>query len=102
MKKDPANYTPGERKYADLKKALKAGKPNAIIYLKNSAVTEAGDFVIGLTYHSARQRYSCSAIEIDGVRDNGKLCEWDKSGNALYDDLSDLNIDSVQVGVRTI
>jgi hypothetical protein len=102
MKKDPANYTPGERKYADLKKALKAGKPNAVVYLKNSAVTEAGDFVIGLSYNRDLQRYSCSAIEIDGVRDNGKLCEWDKSGNALYDDVSDLLMGSVHEGVNTI
>lgn len=102
MKKDPSNYTPGERKFADLVKAAKAGKPNAMIYRKNSAVTENGDFIIGLSYHSKLQRYSCSAIEIDGVRDNGKLCSWDKSGIALDDDLSDLVLGSVQVGVRTI
>lgn len=102
MKKSPADYTPGERKYADLVKAVAAGRPNAVIYLKNSAVTQAGDFVIGLSYHSKLQRYSCSAIEIDGVRDNGKVCEWDREGGALYDDLSALNIDSVHTSVRTI
>ncbi len=102
MKKDPSDYTAGERKFADLVAALKAGKPNAMIYRKNSAVTQAGDFVIGLTYNIALQRYSCSAIEIDGVRDNGKLCEWDREGGALYDDLSALNIDSVHTSVRTI
>lgn len=102
MKKDPVDYTPGERKFADLVEALKAGKPNTVIYRKNSAVTENGDFVIGLTYNIALQRYSCSAIEIDGVRDNGKLCSWDKNGIALYDDLSALNIDSVHTSVRTI
>ncbi len=102
MKKDPADYTPGERKFADLVAALKAGKPNAMIYRKNSAVTQAGDFVIGLTYNSKLQRYSASAIEIDGVRDNGKLCEWDREGGALYDDLSALNVGSVHTSVRTI
>ena len=102
MKKDPSDYTPGERKFADLIAALKAGKPNAMIYRKNSAVTEAGDFVIGLSYHSKLQRYSCSAIEIDGVRDNSKLCSWDKDGNALEDDLSDLVLGSVHTSVRTI
>lgn len=102
MKKDPSDYTPGERKFADLVAALKAGKPNAMIYRKNSAVTESGDFIIGLSYHSKLQRYSCSAIEIDGARDNGKLCSWDKDGNALDDDLSALNIDSVHTSVRTI
>ena len=102
MKKDPDDYTAGERKFADLVAALKAGKPNAAIYRKNSAVTLAGDFVIGLTYNIALQRYSASAIEIGGVRDNGKLCEWDREGGALYDDLSDLVLGSVHTSVRTI
>lgn len=102
MKKDPSDYTAGERKFANLVEALKAGKPNAMIYRKNSAVTQAGDFVIGLTYNIALQRYSASAIEIDGVRDNGKLCSWGKDGSALDDDLSDLVLGSVHTSVRTI
>ncbi len=102
MKKSPSDYTTGERKFADLVAAVKAGKPNAMIYRKNSAVTLAGDFVIGLTYNIALQRYSASSIEIDGMRDNGKLCSWDKDGNALDDDLSALNVDSVHTSVRTV
>lgn len=101
MKKSPADYTPGERKYADLVKAVAAGKPNAVIYLKNSAVTVAGDFVVGLTYNIDLQRYSCSAIEIDGVRHNDP-CRWDKHGGSLDDAVSDLNMDSISQGVRTI
>lgn len=102
MKKSPSDYTAGERKYAARQLAVKTGKPNAYAYFVNVAVTKAGDFIIGLTYNMELERYSCSAIETDGVRDNGKLCEWDKSGNALYDDLSDLNINSVHTSVRTI
>lgn len=102
MKKSPDDYTPGERKFANLVTALKAGKPNAYTYRVNSAVTKDGDFVIGLTYHSERQYYSASAIEIDGVRDNGKVCEWDNEGGALDGDLSDLLLASVHSGVRTI
>lgn len=101
MKKDPADYTAGERKYADLKKAVAAGRPNAVIYLKNAAVTEAGDFVIGLTYNIDLQRYSCSAIEIDGIRYNDPK-RWDKHGGSLDADISDLLISSVNDGVRTI
>ncbi|WP_198331407.1 hypothetical protein [Psychrobacter aquimaris] len=101
MKKDPSDYTPGERKFADLVKAVKAGKPNAAIYRKNSAVTEVGDFVIGLTYNIDLQRYSCSAIEIDGIRHNDP-CRWDKEGGALDDAVSDLVLKSVNDGVRTI
>tara|TARA_B100000530_G_scaffold309310_1_gene235023 strand:- start:39388 stop:39696 length:309 start_codon:yes stop_codon:yes gene_type:complete len=102
MKKDPTDYTSGERKFADLVAALKAGKPNAYTYRVNSAVTEDGDFVIGLTYHRERRYYSASAIEVDGVRDNSKLCSWDAEGGALESDLSDLNINSVHASVRTV
>lgn len=102
MKKDPSDYTPGEQKYLARQQAVKAGRPNAMTYFKNVAVTKAGDFVIGLTYNSKLQRYSASAIEIDGVRDNGKLCEWDREGGALYDDLSDLVLGSVHTSLRTI
>lgn len=101
MKKDPADYTAGEQKYAARQLAVKAGKPNAMTYFKNVAVTLAGDFIIGLSYNLDLQRYSCSAIEIDGVRFNDP-CRWDKSGNALDCDLSDLNVSSVHSGVRTI
>ena len=101
MKKSPSDYTPGEAKYAARQQAVKDGKPNAAIYFKNVAVTLAGDFIVGLSYSIALERYSCSAIEIDGVRFNDP-CRWDKSGKALDDDLSDLVLGSVQVGVRTI
>ena len=101
MKKDPSDYTPGEAKYAARQQAVKAGKPNAMTYFKNVAVTLAGDFIVGLSYSIALERYSCSAIEIDGVRFNDP-CRWDKSGKALDDDLSALNIDSVHTSVRTI
>ncbi len=102
MKKSPADYTLGERKFADKVEALKAGKPNAYTYRVNSAVTQDGDFVIGLTYHNDRQYYSASAIEVDGVRDNGKVCSWDAEGGALEGDLSDLLLASVHSSVRTI
>lgn len=101
MKKSPADYTPGEAKYAARQLAVKAGKPNAMTYFKNVAVTLAGDFVIGLTYNLELQRYSCSAIEIDGVRFNDP-CRWDKDGKAIEGDLSDLVIGSVHTSVRTI
>lgn len=101
MKKDPSDYTPGERKFADLVKAVKAGKPNAAIYRKNSAVTLAGDFVIGLSYNIDLQRYSCSAIEIDGVRFNDPR-RWSKDGIALDSDCSDLVLGSVHTSVRTV
>ena len=101
MKKDPSDYTAGETKYAARQQAVKAGKPNAHSYFVNTAVTKAGDFVIGLSYNIDLQRYSCSAIEIDGVRFNDPH-RWDKSGMALDSDSSDLVIGSVHTSVRTI
>ena len=101
MKKDPADYTKGEAKYAARQLAVNAGRPNAMTYFKNVAVTKAGDFVIGLSYNLELQRYSCSAIEIDGVRFNDP-CRWDKDGIALDCDLSDLVMGSVHTSVRTI
>lgn len=101
MKKDPADYTKGEAKYLARQLAVKAGRPNAMTYFKNVAVTKAGDFVIGLSYNLELQRYSCSAIEIDGVRFNDP-CRWDKSGKALEGDVSDLVMGSVHTSVRTI
>ena len=101
MKKDPADYTKGEAKYLARQLAVKAGRPNAMTYFKNVAVTKAGDFVIGLSYNLELQRYSCSAIEIDGVRFNDP-CRWDKSGKALEGDVSDLVMGSVHTSVRTV
>jgi len=101
MKKDPSDYTAGEAKYAARQLAVKAGKPNAMTYFKNVAVTKAGDFVIGLSYNLELQRYSCSAIEIDGVRFNDP-CRWDERGKPLEGDVSDLILGSVHSSVRTI
>ena len=101
MKKDPSNYTAGEQKYLACQLALKAGKPNAYAYLVNSAVTKDGDFVIGLSYNMDLQRYSCSAIEHDGIRYNNP-CRWDKQGKSLDCDISDLLMGSVHEGVRLI
>lgn len=99
--KDPADYTPGEREYMERKQAVIDGKPNAYTYFRNVAVTLAGDLVLGLSYSIEWERYSCSAIEIDGIRYNNP-CRWTKEGGAMDCDLSPLNLGSVQVGVRTI
>lgn len=100
-KKTAAEYTHGERKFADRVLALKAGEPNAYVYRKNIAVTENGDFVIGLTYNTALERYSCSAIEFDGIRHNNPK-RWGKDGEPLDGDLSPLLLASVHEGVRVI
>ena len=102
MKKHPDDYTPGEAKFAKRFNDLAASQPNALIFRKNVATTLAGDFVIGLTYRRNQQIYSATAIEINGVRDNGKLCTWDREGGALECDLSDLNMESVHSEVKLL
>lgn len=99
MKKDPADYTPGERKFADLVAALKAGKPNAHQLFKNLALTEDGDLLIGMSYSIEWERYSCSAVEVEGVRTNDTW-RWDRHGGSL-DGGSDLNLASVHDDVKT-
>ena len=46
--------------------------------------------------------FDATAIEINGVRDNGKVCSWDAEGGALEGDLSDLLLASVHSSVRTV
>lgn len=101
MKKDPSNYTAGEQKYTARQQALRTGKPNAYAYFVNVAVTDAGDFVIGLSYNRELGLYSCSAIEVEGVRAN-HVHRWDRFGGALDGDISDLNVASVHDSVRVI
>lgn len=100
-RKPESEYSAGERKFAERVKALKAGKPNAYVYRKNIAVTKDGDFIIGLSYDISLERYSCSAIEHDGIRYNNP-CRWNKWGKSLDCDISDLLMGSVHEGVRLI
>lgn len=101
MKKSPSDYTAGEQKYLARQQAVKAGKPNAHSYRRNIAVTLAGDLVVGLSYHRELERYSCSAIETDGIRRNDP-CRWSKDGKSLDIDISDLNVKSIHIDVNTI
>lgn len=95
-------HTLGQKEWLKRRQDVKDGKANSMTYFKNVAVTKAGDFVVGLSYNRALERYSCSAIEINGVRDNGKLCTWDKQGKSLDCDLSALNMESVHSDVHII
>lgn len=102
MKKDPANYTPGEVEYVKRKADVKAGKPNADLFFRNIAVTVDGVLCIGMTYIFERENYTCTYTESDGVRDFGGSHRWDKNGISLDDSISDLNLDSINDGVRKI
>lgn len=94
-------HTIGQKEWLKRRQNVKDGKPNAIAYFKNVAVTLAGDLVVGLSYHRELERYSCSAIEFDGIRYNHPK-RWNKQGIALDVDLSDLNLASVHTDVNTI
>lgn len=102
MKKDPSKYTPGEAEYLKRKAAVVAGKPNAYTYFKNVALTIDGVLCLGMTYSFERQCYSCTYTETDGVRDFGGSHRWDKEGVSLDSIISDLDLESVNDGVRTV
>ena len=79
----------------------KAGRPNATMRFNNSALTTDGQLCIGMTHHIKLNRYSCTYLQTDGVRDFGGACSWDLEGGSL-DGLSDLNLKTIQDGIRAI
>lgn len=81
--------------------AAEANKPNAHLYFKNMAVTVDGELCIGMTHDTQHNRYSCTYMEVGGVRDFGGCRRWDIHGGSL-DGLSDLRLDTVQQGIRKI
>lgn len=102
MKKDPSNYTAGEQKYLARQQAVKAGKPNAIAYFKNVALTVDGALCLGMSYSVEHRRYSCTYTETDSVRDFGGSHCWDVEGGSLDCAVSDLNMKTIHESVRKI
>lgn len=69
MKKDPKDYTPGERKFADLVAALKAGKPN-INYRRNKNM---GKLLYGVAFNSKGRHKT----QLNGKRTPAYQAWWD-------------------------
>ncbi|WP_352309058.1 hypothetical protein [Psychrobacter sp. W2-37-MNA-CIBAN-0211] len=97
---DNAGMTLDEHRFEQLKQNAAQHKTNAQTRFNNMALTQAGELCIGMSRSNEWNRYSCSYMEVDGVRLNDPR-RWDLYGNSS-DHLSDLRLDTVQVGVRTI
>lgn len=95
------NHTIDQTQWLKMRDDAKAGKPNAAIRFNNSALTVDGQLCIGMTHNIKLKRYSCTYLQTGGIRDFGGARSWDLEGGSL-DELSDLNLKTVQDGVRTI
>lgn len=95
------NHTVDQTQWLKMREDAKAGRPNAVIRFNNSALTADGQLCIGMTYNIKLIRYSCTYLQTDGVRDFGGACSWDVEGGSL-DGLSNLNLGTIQDGIRTI
>lgn len=68
---------------------------------KNSALTVDGELCIGMTHNKSVGYYACTYTELNGVRDFGGSRRWSLKGEA-EDGGSDLQVDTVQLGIHTI
>lgn len=93
-------YTIEQQRWLDMRAAAEANKPNAATMFNNLALTMDGELCIGMTHDTARKTYSCSYIERDGVRYMTSR-KWQEDGSSVDGD-SDLNLKTIQVGVRAI
>lgn len=100
-KKNKEDYTLDEQEWERRMLAAKANKPNAHAYFNNVALTKAGELCLGMTHDTQHNHYSCTYMEVNGVRDFGGCRRWNLQGHSL-DGLSALRLSTVQVGVRKI
>lgn len=93
-------HTPEQELWADMQADAKANKPNANVAFNNTALTVAGVLCIGMTHDKTNGRYCCSYTQLNCQRLYASR-RWDLKGRSL-DGLEDLDLDTVQQGVRTI
>ena len=96
-----SDHTAEQTQWLKMRDDAKASKPNAAMRFQNMALTTDGQLCIGMTHDIKLRRYSCTHLQTDGVRDFSGACSWDNEGGSL-DGLSDLNIATIQDGVRTV
>lgn len=86
-----------ERRAAD----ARANKPNAHGVFNSSALTLAGELCIGMTHSKTNGYYACTYTGIPNERDFSDSRRWTLQGHSM-DGLSDLDLSTVQMGIRTI
>lgn len=95
------NKTSGQIEYDRRQAAAHANRPNAHAYFNNVALTFAGELCVGMTHSKTNNCFSCTYTGKASERDFGDSRRWDLQGRSM-DGLSDLRLDTVQVGVRKI
>ena len=93
-------HTTEQTEWLQLRDDAKANKHLAVVRFNNTALTVDGDKCIGMSYSVDLSRYSCSYMQRAGERFN-EPSRWDKEGGSL-DGTSDLNMGTVQQGIRRI
>lgn len=95
------NKTSGQIEYDRRAAAARANKPNAHGVFNNSALTLAGELCIGMTYSKTGRYYACTYTGIPSERNFSDSRRWTLQGHSM-DGLSDLDLSTVQTGIRTI
>ena len=95
------DHTIDQTQWLKMRDDAKAGRPNAASRFNNSALTLDGQLCIGMTHNVKLMRYSCTYLQTDGIRDFGGSYSWDSEGGSL-DGLSDLNLKTIQDGIRAL
>ena len=95
------SYSVDQQKWLDMREYERQGKSHLCQAFKNCAVTMAGELVIGLTKNTKFWHYSARYLERDGKRLTGKVVEWEMEGRSTSGH-SDLNMETIHNGVRTI
>lgn len=94
------NKTSGQIEYDRRQAAANANKPNAHAYFNNVALTFAGELCVGMTHSKTNNRFSCTYTGKASERDFGDSRQWDLQGFSM-DGLSDLDLSTIQSGIRT-
>ncbi len=95
------NKTSGQVEYERYRAAASANKSNAHSYFNNMALTVAGELCIGMTHCKTNGYYACTYTGIADERDFSDSRRWTLQGHSM-DGLSDLDLSTVQTGIRTI
>lgn len=95
------NKTNGQIEYDRCKEAASKHKTNAQLSFNNMALTLAGELCVGMTHSKTNSYYSCTYTGIPSERRFDDCRKWNLKGDSL-DGLSDLDMTTIQTGIRTI
>lgn len=77
-------------------------KNNAQMSFNNMALTVDGVLCIGMTHDKGNRHYSCTYTESGGVRNFAGSHRWDLQGNSLDNEVGQLDLGTIQQGIRVI